>query len=267
MSDLGIRFDWYSATLPEGHRTAGVDVVRHLGDVAPSRVKGLYGYARGWQIRREGDVVATVMEAPNRPDFMWASGSHAPAFASVVRAHVPDHAVPRADVCWDFGGGDAGFALVRAQAFDLLSRKVTMTDHVSHDLTGEAAATLYFGSRKQSEMFGRLYRSGLVHEELDPSTNRMEYECKPQKPERKRHLAGLEPAEVVGWSRWSRSLTEVLVGIVAPAAPPRSARVSDRDRALNTLAAQYGRRLWELCEFHGGDVESAMIDLLNRVPS
>ena len=264
MSDLTSRFDYYSATFPDGFGKCSVDVLKHLGDGPPRKSRGVYGYNRGWQIVRDGDVVVTCQEAPNRPDYVFTAGGYSPEVATVLRRAVRDHTVPRLDVCVDFGGGDAAFSDTRSQVFGLLSGKVTLTDYVSHGLDGAPAASLLFGKRKNSEAYGRMYRAGLVHEELVRETNRMELECKPAKPDRRRHLATLEPWEVWGWARWSRTLADNLFGLWAPAAPPRSARLSDRERSLNALAAQWNRVLWELVEYHGGDVDTAFLDLLNR---
>ena len=42
--------------------------------------------------------------------------------------------------------------------------------------------------------------------------------------------------------------------------------MADLERAANACAAQYGKRLLELLNVHGGDLEGFALDLLARVP-
>lgn len=256
-------WDWYGATLPDSLGMSGVEILAPLGDEPPKRSPGLYGYSRGWEIRREGQTFARVFESDTRPDYAVASGQSAPRFVHAIRATAPGHSVSRADVKRDFLGGVEAFLEVRQTAYGVLGGKVTLTDLVEHGLDQDAR-TLYIGKRKSSEAFGRLYQSGLVHDYLPPDANRLEIELKPAKAERKSHLATLSPGQAVGWARWTRELLEHLGALVEAAAPPRVAALSDHDRTMNAMCSQYGRHLWEHVARHQGDLEAAYLDLLDR---
>lgn len=257
-------WDYYSATMPEESKSDGSDVLVHLAD-GPIRLVPpvVPGYHRALEIPHDG-MKMWVNQAPGKPDHIKASGEVTETVVRALRERAPGHSVSRADAAWNFEGGRESYA----QAVALIRMNLPgnmhwqeLTDHKA----GIDSQTFYVGSRKGSEAFGRLYEHSLAHEGV-VDKNRWEVEIKPGKAERKRYLATVSPLEAMCWAKWSREVSANLFGTMAAAAPPRLARVTDRDRALDQLASQWGRRLWELVEFHGGDVDSAMLDLLARVP-
>lgn len=124
------------------------------------------------------------------------------------------------------------------------------------------SATLYVGS-KESEVRVRIYESGKVHDYLPDDFIRGEIQVRPKK-DRKSLAASLEPEGFWGMSKWARDL-RARMGELVPAAPVRTARVSDLDGALDAMCHQYGRRLLELIERLEGDLEAFSLDLLTRV--
>jgi hypothetical protein len=167
-------------------------------------------------------------------------------------------------VCLDFQQGESFFGSTRDLIVTELAGRVTLTDYVETALTHQSA-TLYVGS-KASETRVRLYEKGKQDSTYQPDTVRLELQARPGKRDRKEYAAQLEPSGYWGLARWSRWLAESMVGLAAPAAPPRSARVSDLDRALDAMAVQYGRRILEQAQRLEGDLEALAVDLLNRIP-
>lgn len=258
------RFDWYQATLSKDGQMSGVDLLAHLTDEAPKAVKGRFGYSRGWQMRREGRTLATVLCGHGKPDHVVVTGEDSPLVAEALRRHAPGHTVSRADVCEDFAGGTDFFGATRSLCKNHLGGRVILTEYVETGLTGQAA-TLYVGSR-ESETRVRMYEKGKQDTAYAPDTVRLEVQVRPGKPDRKAYAAGIEPEAFWGFAKWSRWLIQEVAAKAAPAAPVRSERVSDLDGAVDAMAVQYGRRLIELIARHDGDLEAFALDILRRVP-
>lgn len=247
-----MRFDYYAATLPEGARMTAVDALLPLSDGRPGLVKGAFGYGRGWAMARDGVVFARVYEGPGLRDHVVVSGADSPEVAAVLRARFPDHSVSRADACVDFPGGEAFFGSARSILRDVCLGRVTLTDYAETSPTGREAATLYCGART-SETRLRLYEKWKEDPSYPEGINRLEAQVRPAKPSRKAYAASVSPEGVFGFARWSREALAAFGG-VAPAAPVRSARVTDLDRSLMAMVGQYGKRLYELLDLLGGDV-------------
>jgi hypothetical protein len=257
------RFDWYATTLcddPTPPLTAVQGLVV-LGDHTRP-VRGLYGYSRGWEIAAAGDVIATCYEAPGRPDFVVSKGHHAHDFAESFRNIFPGGSVSRADSAIDFSGGGAFYEMARDWAIANLPQQVR-TREWSDPRSPETGRTLYIGSRT-SEVFGRIYEKGKQDPTYAPDTVRAEIEVKPNKAHRKRYAASASADDLWGFGRWSRTLASELLSVGAPAAPPRSARVSDLDKALDTVVTQYRRTFLDHLQRLDGDVDAWSTDLLNR---
>jgi len=243
----------------------GVDVLAPLGDAAPRPLPGIHGYDRGWEIPRGGTGLCRVYEGRGLVDHVVVSGADSPEVARAVRTHVPGHLVTRADVCVDFDSGPSFYGSTREQLRQKLTGKVTLTDYVQTARTTEVAATFYMGS-KASETRVRLYEKGKEDPNYPADTVRLELQARPEKAPRREWAASMNPDGFWGIARWSRMLASDLCGITAPAPPPRSARVSDVDKALDALAIQYGRRLLERAEQLDGDLEALALDILRRIP-
>lgn len=258
------RFDWYATTLSDDSAPsmAVAEGLIVLGDKT-RRIRGQYGYSRGIQIFRDGDVWATCYDGPGRPDFVVASGHHAPSLADSFRQLFPNGSVSRADACIDFAGGAEFYDQAHAWATDLFHGKIKMREFM--DLSGpQPARTLYLGSPK-SETQVRIYQKGLQDPTYPIDTVRAEVQVRPQKPTRKRYAAVAPPQDLWGFSRFSKAVIAELASVGVPAAPPRSARVSDLDRALDAAVTQYRRIFLEHLERLDGDVDAWSSDLLGRM--
>lgn len=259
------RFDWYASTvcmdpLP---RLAVRDGLAVMADkIKP--VAGRYGYTRGFEMVRQGDVLATVFEGLARPDFVVASGYHAHDVAQTFRKLYPGGSVSRADSARDFSGGAGFYDQVRAYSFaQLKPRGISVREIINH--TGpQPARTLYLGSSK-SETMVRVYEKWLEDPTYAVGTVRVEAQVRPSKRDRKQYAATATADDLWGFARWSRLLADELLGLGAPAAPARSERVSDLDKAINTMCGQYGARMMELLEQHQGDLGAWTSDILRRL--
>lgn len=256
------RFDWYQASFPEDARMGALDLLALHGDEAPKRIKGMHGYHRGWEIRREGSTLCKVFEGEGLTDHVLASGADSPEIAGALKRHVPQHRVARADVCLDFQQGPGLFSDLRSLMFARLKGAVTLSEWIE---TGpkETSATLYAGSR-QSDVRVRLYEKGKQDTTYDHDTVRLELQARPKK-DRKSYAAGIEPGDYWGLARWSRKLVEEVTGMAVPAAPARSERVTDLQGSMNAMTAQYGGRLLEYLAFHEGDLESFALGIVNAI--
>lgn len=254
------RFDWYAATVEVAPGDLLDIASTLLADERPVLVQGRNGFAHGWELRREGSRSA-VIYAGGAAEFphIVGTGSDADGVARVVRKHLPAHQVARADVCVDTDTPGA-FSLLLQGLRDVVG---VATAYMIQPDRASDGATYYVGA-KTSEVRARLYEKGRqLPEQGRPDWVRYEVQLRPQK-ERKR-WAGIAPAnDLLAASRWSRAFALRTLGIAATAPPTRSERVSDLEGAISAMCQQYGKRLLELLEAHGGDVEAFSLDLLHR---
>lgn len=234
-----------------------------LGDELPVPSPGRNGYARGWEIRKEGSRSAVVFEGGiHEHPHITASGEDAPPLANFLRGSVHKHRVSRADVCVDTDTPGAFDSL--CGALRTLARTSGLTATLMHNPDdAEAGATYYVGS-KTSEVRARLYEKGKQLPEAErPHWVRFEVQARPQR-ERKSWASEANEWDLLGSAQWSRRFAAETLSVAATAPPTRSERVSDLEGALRTLSAQYGRRMLELLELHGGDVASFGLELALR---
>lgn len=256
------RFDWYAATVETAPETLLELAATSLGDEAPQLVKGQNGYAHGWEIRRAGSRAAVVYGGGvhDRPHIV-GTGQDAESVAGLLRrrhGRVP-HQVARADVCVDTDTPGA-YVELRGQ---LLERLGSARGHelVPHD--PDDGATTYVG-RYSSEVMGRLYEKGKQLPRADrPDWVRFELQLRPQKA-RKHWAATATPVDLLGAARWSRRFAEEVLALAAARPPARSERVSDLDGAIETMTRQYGARILELLDVHGGDPATFTLELALR---
>jgi DNA relaxase NicK len=188
------------------------------------------------------------------------TGPDAVAVARLLRSREWPHRVSRADVCVDTDTPGA-FAVMldglRAVKGAATKAHMYLPDDDAHGRT-------YYVGAKTSEVQARLYEKGKQLPEAGrPDWVRYEVQIRPQK-DRKAWAASTSASDLLGAARWSeRFVTEVL-GVAASAAPTRSERVSDLEGAIAAMCHQYGNRLLELVESHGGDVEAFGLELLAR---
>lgn len=258
------RFDWYASTLCDdpAPSLSAVEGLVVLGDQTRA-VRGAYGYSRGLQVLRDGDVLATCYEAPSRPDFVVSSGHHAHDLAEAFRNIFPGGSVSRADSAIDFSGGADFYDYAHDWASDRFKGRVKMRQWI--DESGpQDARTFYLGS-PSSEVVVRIYEKWLQDPTYSAGTVRAEVQVRPEKRARKRYAGTASSDDLWGFSRFSRLLASELASVGAPAPPPRSARVSDLDRALDTVVRQYRRTFLEHLERLDGDVDAWSTDLLSRI--
>lgn len=257
------RFDWYQGTveMDSAHLLDLANTV--LGDEYPVPSPGRNGYARGWEIRKEGAKSAIVYEGGIH-DFphVTASGEDAPQLARFLRSSSHKHRVSRADVCVDTDTPGAFKNLFTA--LRSISRDAGLTATLMHNPDdGQAGATYYVGS-KTSEVRARLYEKGKQLPEAErPDWVRFEVQARPQR-ERKSWAAEAGEWDLLGSAQWSRKFAAETLLVAASAPPTRSERVSDLEGALRTLSSQYGRRMLELLAQHGGDVAAFGLELALR---
>lgn len=256
------RFDWYQASFPDDARVGALDLLAPLGDERPRRDRATMGYTRAWEVRRDGRTLCRVLEAPALPDHVVVTGSDAPEIARVLRSRVPAHRVSRADVAMDFRGGEQFWHSTAATVRHHLTGSVVITEYRETGLAGESA-TLYVGARS-SETRVRLYEKGKQDDTYEPDTVRIEIQARPKK-ERRDYCARIAPDAYWGLSRWSGWLADEVASVGAPAAPPRSARVSDLEGAMLACINTYGQRILEWLRVeHGGDPEGLGVELVRR---
>jgi len=246
-------FDWYSATIDDDP----FEVIRVLeGNLhaVERRVHGRRNYPEGAQLVREGNVVATVYYGgSNGNPNAFASGEDAIRFAEVVRHHwpSPQHYVTRADVAYDFKEGkpwDELYELCVATADAARPRLSLATegDWVRAEEDFPGGRTLYVGSRK-SAVFSRLYEKGkqlraAFPDQLDKfplDWVRLELEVKPEHDARL-IVAGLDPVDVWGTSKWATSLHAAVFDSGLSPVPMQKWRQPDDARAWSYLLQQYG---------------------------
>jgi hypothetical protein len=257
------RFDWYQGTVEMSSKHLIDLATTELGDEHPVPAPARNGYARGWEIRKEGSRSAVVYEGGiHEYPHVVATGENAPPLANFLRRSPRNHRVSRADVCVDTDTPGAFKSLFTA--LRSISRDAGLTATLMHNPDdGQAGATYYVGS-KTSEVRARLYEKGKqLPDAKRPHWVRFEVQARPQR-ERKSWTAEAAEWDVLGSAQWSRRFASETLAVASTAPPTRSERVSDLEGALRTLSAQYGRRMLELLEHHSGDVASFGLELALR---
>lgn len=257
------RFDWYQGTveMPSTHLIDLATTV--LGDEHPVPAPGRNGYARGWEIRKEGAKSAVIYEGGlHDHPHITASGEDSPQLANFLRSSSHKHRVSRADVCVDTDTPGAFKNLFKA--LRTISRDAGLTATLMHNPDdGQAGATYYVGS-KTSEVRARLYEKGKQLPDAErPHWVRFEVQARPQR-ERKSWASEANEWDLLGSAQWSRRFANETLSAAASAPPTRTERVSDLEGALRTLSLQYGRRMLELLAHHGGDVAAFGLELALR---
>jgi hypothetical protein len=110
---------------------------------------------------------------------------------------------------------------------------------------------MYIGSRN-SENYMRIYEHAKLHG--GDITCRIEYECKPGKTDRKRQLADLEPAQILGlWPFVIELLAAIGVSIAKLKPSPYTRQKTDLEIRTLNCARQYGRTIDDLMALHDDD--------------
>lgn len=249
---LGLKFDWYQATLLNHPENPASDewanlLAKDLG-TSVEWAPGLNGYENQAILRRDGDVKARVTWGGRnvRPN-AWSSGDSSPEFARLMRAKYP-HSVSRCDIAYDVNGPCA-FERMAKRCLAVADERGVSVEHAGDWHRKEKGRTLYFGSRK-SEVRARLYEKGLEQRNKAPNEQaaseipkdwtRLELVIRPHKKQKKTYAASVAPEKFFGWSIWSQLLVERVIDLDIPRIDRMSWVRTDDQEALAWLVRQYG---------------------------
>lgn len=258
------RFDWYQATVETSpdeliHRASSELANEPFVSIAPR-----HGYDRGLELRRDGSRSAVMYYGGihDHPHIM-ASGEDAPALAGLLRGADLVHRVSRADVCLDTdtpGSWKVMYAALRRLVRENGKLSATLMCNPDDE---QAGATYYVGS-PASEVRARLYEKGKqMKDAARPHWVRYEIQARPQR-ERKAWTSTASEWDILGAALWAREFARDTLSLSLSAPPKRSERVSDLEGSLRALSRQYGRRLDELAQKHGGDMSTFGAELILR---
>jgi hypothetical protein len=260
-------FDWYSATVEQDYVSLVEQAATVLADESPKLVKGILGYSRGYELRRDGSRAALVLAGGHhREPHIVGTGPEAEAVAAFIRARTYPHRVARVDACLDTDEPGAYETLQRGLRAVALSHRVKMRLITDPDRP-EEGSSLYLGS-PTSEVLGRLYEKGKEPKSRPanrPDWVRFETQFRPGGQLRRVWAASASADAVLGAARWSRSFVSDAFDVNGDIPPPRTRRKTDLDGSLDVCADQYGGRFLELMTLVGGDLEAFALDLLMRV--
>jgi len=235
-----VRWDWCSATVPDppdavlGALLAGQD----MADVVPTR--GLYGYARGAEVRRGDRVLARAFwGGVNGEDstHVQAGGADAEWLVGLVRSSWPVHQVSRLDVCEDWSHEGAWRRLSKL-ALRVAREWGVKTSTVGDWIEARDGRTLYLGA-PTSYLRARVYEKG-KQLGTDPHWVRFELQVRPS-GQGKRALSTVQPDQLMESSPWTRDLARGLGMPELEAVRIRNPWVpSDDDHAMAWCLRQYG---------------------------
>lgn len=271
-----MREDWFQATV----KLPPVCVLSKVGLIGDSVIQDTKSarkmhYPYGFQVIRDGMKIA----AGGFHDYhegqhthILATSDNAPEIANLLRTEFGKHLhVTRIDVCQDFETQEA-FDSIRK-----IAKKIAKDHRVSfpayedsvHSWSGR---TQYIGS-KSAECMARLYDKG--YEQLAKWSNqsgmprfhpedidkielsdgrtihpkdliRLELQVRPKDPEARQTIALLEPAQVWGFSKWSKELAEKVFNLELERFYFQQKKHTTDERALRVMCSQYGKVLMKL---------------------
>lgn len=254
-----LRWDWYQATVRDDRYAIAPESLpdalgESLGAASRQDDRGLYGYSTQSLLRSaEGSVICRVLHGgSNRWPNAWASGDHAPAFASVMRQQFKTtHAVTRADVAYDVQAPDA-FDRLQAVCLRIADDRGLAVSQAGDWHRGVNGRTLYVGSRK-SPHFIRLYEKGLEQVAKAPNSDaaalvpadwiRLELVVKPEKLPRRRLAASASRSELFGFSLWTKQLAQAVFSLDVPRVERASFDRPDDAVTLDWMIRQYSALL------------------------
>lgn len=254
------RFDWYQATVHGQPDPILQAFVQHFGgSFRPAG--GLYSFTTS--AIHDSLGLRIFWGGQNPGAHIQGTSYDAAPVAEFIRERWPSHLVSRADVCWDFSF-PGGFETLR-DVIEPIARKARAAVCLVGDPNPATnkGQTLYFGSRKSSDLFIRLYQKGLERraagvKDADPNWVRLEVVVRPRK-RRKVDAATLPPEAFVGFSKWASLAVSEALGIAVPFRPDQTLRAGGDDAAFQHLCRQYGRLLRERVERDGWPaLQSAM---------
>lgn len=260
MSHVGMRFDWYQASIP----VPTDDLVECLTDriehESIERAHGQHGYAQTLKlISPLGDVAASIWvpdgHVHTKPN-AWASSWRTDAFVQVLRECFPVHRVSRMDPCYDVDQFGAFDRLVKA-ALEMADARRLKVKHVGDWHRGLDGRTLYVGSAN-SPVRLRIYEKGIELAQKEPHLAeiysrdlvRVELQVRPQRAA-KSEAASCSPDAAWGYASWSQALAQQLAQIDIPRVQQVVWRASDDERSYRWCLRQYGAMFLRLAQQHG----------------
>lgn len=262
MNGSGARFDWYSATFDDlDDRQVAENLAIALSGLVTFR-KGLHGYARGWDVERGKEKLATIFGGSSRLDevHIIVSSEACDEVVPLLRKLWPLHRVSRADSAIDFQTDYN--ALKRFAKGFAEARGLAWNDRVNSD----GGATFTIGSRS-SERFLRIYKKTeqllALHPErageIPAGIIRAELELKPSKRLAKERLAEMTAEDLWGLGKWTTDFAKELLDLDPERTHLRFKKHSDWDRSLHYLGAQYAPMISRRLETHSPDEVLAQV--------
>lgn len=240
-------FDWYQATVFAD--TVHIDpepeiavLATELGSVSRDDARGMHGFSTTTILRAaEGEVLARILHGGQAWASIQGSGAVSGRVAEVLRTHMPDHWVTRADSAMDWNGEKAWKKLKRV-ALKVADQRNLTVSYEGDWHRGIEGRTLYVGSRK-SPVFMRCYEKGIKEgPEHDQTWVRTELVVRPQKQSRLRAVL-MEPEEFWGMSIWAKEMYAKLTSTGVDRVVMRHSMPGDDARALDVLCSQYANVL------------------------
>lgn len=274
-----VRFDWYEATVraPVGEVQACLSDLAERGQWEMLR-KAPHGY--GWAsqlVDVDGPVARVWWGGMHQHPHAVVSGETAQGAAQLLRTHLADHSVSRADPCIDYAEPGA-YDRLQAMAVDVAKERGVKIDTRGDHLATLKGRTVYLGATSSPARL-RLYdkaaelraqyaldpvRAATVPEELA----RLELQVRPHTPAAKRAAALAEPVELMGSAAWMRELMKRVADLdIEPFLAGKPWRQRDDDRAYAAMLAHYGGLISRMAQVQGWECLGLQIrdDLAERV--
>ncbi len=272
------RFDWYQATV----RDEVPALQACLSELAPAGAwehlaKVPHGYAFGDRLVDGDGAVCTVWWGGCHPyPHAVISGEKAHDGAQLLRTHLPEHTVSRADVCIDYAEPGAYDRLQGLAVGVAKERRIKVGTAGDHLVTMEGR-TLYLGATtshtrlrlydKAAELRVQYGRDPVRLAQVPPELARLECQVRPQTPQAKMLAARVDPVTLMGSASWMRELMRQVAGLeLHPFEAGKVWRQADDDRAYAALLAQYGGLLSRMAATQGWECLGLQIrdDLAER---
>lgn len=243
-----MKFDWYAATIKDHPH----EIVRTLAhglnaDSVEEMKGGRHGYEGGFEIIRNGGVVASVLAGGKNPDpSAKSSGSETPAFVDCVRrAYGDKHHVSRLDSCTDFDGPGSWAKLSRAARRVAEERGLKVMKIESSGKDGNEGRTLMIGSTASAARV-RIYEKGYEMAAKFPGRApefsrdwvRVEAQLRPQEDLRL-SAAVVSPEAAWGLSQTTRLISEHCLKKVVERIPGSRHDLGDDESSLDWMTGQY----------------------------
>jgi hypothetical protein len=216
--------------------------------------RGLNGYHNSMIVKRDGETLARVLYGgPNGWPNVVASGAATDDVDPVMRTAWDRREVTRMDTAQDFdqlGGYDS----VRAVLVDLHERSGISKFEIESTKNGVRSRTIYLGS-PSSRVRVRLYEKGMFehqlgNEEASLGWFRLEAQIRPTGDARVA-AAQLDASEAWGFSRWTRELAQLTMGLDVERVSMQLKRDPDYARAIDALRRQYSATLESAMKVEG----------------